>query len=845
MVLAALAGGGFLLVHFQEKSLKQAIFDGLNGDATIAARGISSFVEEAIRESSFIATTLPRDALANGRADAVEFHLKQMLEVFPRFQNGITVLDREGKLVLDYPSHPRLRGQSFASREYFQCTVQERRGCVSKPFKSVRTGLPVLTFTAPIQDANGQIVGVLASSVNLLSQEALGGYRHQKFGATGYLYVFDRSRLLVVHPEDERVMTYVEAGRNRVLEAATRGFEGAGETVNSQGVPMLLAVRQIPHTDWIVGVQVPQKEAYAPVRRARVLVLYISLIAILMAIALAAVAICKITRPLQQLENVASQIGMELEQPEAAEALQPADSALDSLRNIRSHDEIGRLASSFLRLGTKLHLAIHSLQCSAEDWHRTFNSINDAVVTLDLDSRIQRMNQIAEEWFRCSSAQVHGQFAYYVMFGTARPPEWPEMAPLKPHQRIRWSQRLEKPRGIFEFALSPVSSFGQTTGAVLVISDVTQRVESEEYIREIAKAFHIAERTLNILVKGFTEESPLQVASIIHEETGVGAVAITDTEKVLAFVGAGSDHHVPGSAIASAVTRRAIREKQVIFVDGIHEYYKCPRLASCSLGSVLAVPLEVDHDIVGTIELYEPRNKSFLNINKSLGEGITRLLSNQLLGARYQQQKTLLMKSELQLIHAQINPHFLFNALNTIVAILRTDGARARELLSDVSDFVRKNLKRTGDLTTLEEELDHANAYLQIEKARFGDRFRVETDIDPALLHTRIPTFTLQPLLENAIKHGISRMSSGGLIRIHAYHDNGVAVVNIEDNAGAFHEKKPPENGLGLKIVDTRLRNLLGADSATVVSCVPDKMTRISIRMPGRKATDDTRTDRG
>ena len=353
MALTALVGGGFLLVHFQEKSLKQAIFDGLNGNAEVAARGIASFVEEAIRESSVIATALPRDALAKGRVDEVEFHLKRMLEVFPTFQNGMTVLDREGKLVLDYPPHPQLRGQSFASREYFQCTVQERRGCVGKPYKSARTGLPVLTFTAPIRDVNGQIVAVLACSVNLLSQEALGGYRHQKFGTTGYSYVFDRSRLLVVHPEDERVMTYVEAGRNRVLEAATHGFEGAGETVNSQDVPMLLAVRQIPNTDWIVGVQVPQKEAYASVRRARVLVLYFSLVAIMMAIALAAVAIRKITRPLQQLENVASQIGMELEQPEAPEASQPADATLDSLRNIRSHDEIGRLASSFLRLGTK------------------------------------------------------------------------------------------------------------------------------------------------------------------------------------------------------------------------------------------------------------------------------------------------------------------------------------------------------------------------------------------------------------------------------------------------------------------------------------------------------------
>jgi two-component system LytT family sensor kinase len=325
------------------------------------------------------------------------------------------------------------------------------------------------------------------------------------------------------------------------------------------------------------------------------------------------------------------------------------------------------------------------------------------------------------------------------------------------------------------------------------------------------------------------------VASIIREETGVGAVAITDVEKTLAFVGVGSDHHLSGTLIDSGVTRRALREKQVIFIDGVCEHYECRLTAGCPLGSVLVVPLQVDNDVIGTIKLYEPRNKSFLNINKSLGEGIARLLSNQLLSARYQQQKTLLMKSELKLVHAQINPHFLFNALNTIVAILRRDAKRARSLLMDLSDFFRKNLKRSGDFSTLEEELDHANSYLRIERARFGERLAVEMDIDPSFLKMKIPTFTLQPLIENAIKHGISHMLCRGKVRIHAHRDDGHAIIDIEDNAGAFDERRQSESGLGIKIVDTRIKNLMGSDCGTTVFCEPDKMTRISIRMPLEK----------
>ena len=87
--------------------------------------------------------------------------------------------------------------------------------------------------------------------------------------------------------------------------------------------------------------------------------------------------------------------------------------------------------------------------------------------------------------------------------------------------------------------------------------------------------------------------------------------------------------------------------------------------------------------------------------------------------------------SELKLLQAQVNPHFLFNALNTIIAVTRTDPARARELLVHLSHFFRKNLKRSGELSTLQEELEHVGAYLEIEKARFQDRLVVETDVDP------------------------------------------------------------------------------------------------------------------
>ncbi len=164
-------------------------------------------------------------------------------------------------------------------------------------------------------------------------------------------------------------------------------------------------------------------------------------------------------------------------------------------------------------------------------------------------------------------------------------------------------------------------------------------------------------------------------------------------KKILAFVGIGDDHHLSGVNLASPQTISAIRENRVIYADGVKERFKCALSESCPLGSALIVPLRVDNEVVGTIKLYEPKDRLFMNLNRTLGEGIAQLLSEQLLRYRYENQKNLLVKSELKLIQAQVNPHFLFNALNTIVAVVRKDADQARSLLLHLSNYFRKNLK--------------------------------------------------------------------------------------------------------------------------------------------------------
>ncbi|EOX4441639.1 LytS/YhcK type 5TM receptor domain-containing protein [Vibrio alginolyticus] len=342
------------------------------------------------------------------------------------------------------------------------------------------------------------------------------------------------------------------------------------------------------------------------------------------------------------------------------------------------------------------------------------------------------------------------------------------------------------------------------------------------------RALTIADRSVGILSNGFNTENAEKIARIIYEETKVGAVAITDQEKILAFVGIGDDHHKPNTPISSQSTLDSMEKNDIIYLDGAERPYQCSIAKDCKLGSALIIPLRAGKEVIGTIKLYEPKRKLFSTANMSMAEGIAQLLSSQILYGDYQQQQALLAQAEIKLLHAQVNPHFLFNALNTISAITRRDPDKARELIQNLSHFFRSNLKQNINTVTLKEELAHVNSYLSIEKARFTDRLEVEIDIQPELLDIKLPSFTLQPLVENAIKHGISNMLEGGKVHIYSEAHPQGHLITVEDNAGSFEPPKENHSGLGLEIVDKRLTNQFGRDAALKITCEPHQFTKMS-----------------
>lgn len=362
---------------------------------------------------------------------------------------------------------------------------------------------------------------------------------------------------------------------------------------------------------------------------------------------------------------------------------------------------------------------------------------------------------------------------------------------------------------------------------------VDRRSMCERYTSAFSeRALKIAVSTEGILLHGFNQDNSRKVAQIIYEELGLSAVAITDTQKILAFIGVGNDHHKVDTPIASAHTWHAITHKQVVYIDGNETPYRCSIDHHCQLGSTLIIPLlGEDQKVIGTIKLYEVKNKLFSSINRTLGEGIASLLSSQILAGQYERNQQLLAQSEIKLLHAQVNPHFLFNAFNTLVAIIRKDSDEASQLVQHLSTFFRKNLKRSHELVTLADELEHINAYLYIEKARLMERLNIKFNIADDLLNALLPTFSLQPIVENAIKHGIAQTLDGGNITVSAHLNDDHIILSVEDDAGLY-QPKPNSDGLGMNLVNKRIKVRYGEQYGISVNYQTDAFTKIILDLP-------------
>ncbi|PYR51217.1 MAG: sensor histidine kinase [Acidobacteria bacterium] len=202
---------------------------------------------------------------------------------------------------------------------------------------------------------------------------------------------------------------------------------------------------------------------------------------------------------------------------------------------------------------------------------------------------------------------------------------------------------------------------------------------------------------------------------------------------------------------------------------------------------------------------------------------------------RLEEQEKLLMAAKVEALANQINPHFLFNTLTSISSLVRTKPDTARMLITKLSGLLRRLMRSTDHFVTLREELQSIDEYLDIEVVRFGPRLRVVKQISPDTLDVVVPSMLLQPLVENSIKHGLSRKVGGGQITIRTAPRDGRTLIEVLDDGLGMTEdrlEKAFGGGIGLSNVNERLRTIYGAGCTLTLTSVPDRGTSVSVEIP-------------
>lgn len=359
----------------------------------------------------------------------------------------------------------------------------------------------------------------------------------------------------------------------------------------------------------------------------------------------------------------------------------------------------------------------------------------------------------------------------------------------------------------------------------------------------VGTTLQIANETLPFLRRGLNPETAKQTAEIIAKICDVSAVAITDKESVLAYVGAGCERHQhqPGGGILTQATKEVIATGELKIVENKAKF-NCPvKNCDCPLESAVIAPLKCRGKLVGCVKLYQTKQGAIPTQTINLAVGITQLLGVQMELAELDRQAQLVTKAELQALHAQINPHFLFNTLNTIIMFIRTNPETARRLLIRLATFFRQTLKKHGHFNTLKQELEYINTYLVLEKARFREKLRIVRDIDHELRDYLVPVLTLQPLVENAVKHGVTPKVGPGVVEISAKKiDNELQIMVKDDGVGIPKDKLPlifaqgygSNNGVGLSNVHERLKSMFGEEYALKIESIEGKGTTVHLRVP-------------
>ena len=373
--------------------------------------------------------------------------------------------------------------------------------------------------------------------------------------------------------------------------------------------------------------------------------------------------------------------------------------------------------------------------------------------------------------------------------------------------------KLSKPHSLGIDIVSKIAIpmiLGQISVGFIVLLVQSVEDDKEKIAAKQAKlALNIANKTLPYF-RVINKDSLNKICNIIKEDIQADAVAITDKKYILAYVGVGEEHYNIDNEIITEATKEAIKSGKIIIRNHNIED------KSEMLKSAIVIPLEEKNEVIGALKIYYRKEHKITYSLQSLAVGLSQIISTLMELSKIEQIKEMANKSEIKALQTQINPHFLFNALNAITSCIRIDPDKARELTINLASYLRYNLELNDEFIDIKKELKQVKDYVEIEKARFGNKLNIIYDIDD--VDVRIPSLLIQPLVENAIVHGILKDKGTGTVSISVKKHNEKVKITIIDNGIGISEDiiervysdTMLENKIGLYNVHLRLKLIYG-----------------------------------
>jgi two-component system LytT family sensor kinase len=322
-------------------------------------------------------------------------------------------------------------------------------------------------------------------------------------------------------------------------------------------------------------------------------------------------------------------------------------------------------------------------------------------------------------------------------------------------------------------------------------------------------ALHAASSTLPHLRRGLTARTAEQAVPHLRALTGAAAIALADTRAVLSIDGEGREQVRPGDLLSRLLARTPDH--------GMHiEPHLVSSDPTCPLRSAVLAPLVVQEKRAGTLIAFyrtvgRPRHAELRVVQEAAS-----LVSAQVTLSILAEHEERLAQAELRALRAQISPHFIYNALAAVAGDIHARPEEARELLIDFAEFTRYLFRDGRSYVTLGEELEHVERYLRLERARFRESLHVTVDVPAEIRSAVVPAMSVQPLVENAVRHGVERRAGSGRVAITGRVVRGDAELRVRDDGIGIDPSRVPAvlagagGGIGLSNVDARLRATFG-----------------------------------